>query len=150
WVGSWANEILDSHSNQWTRREGAPVKATGPEGERFTIFLQGIAALLGRGIGHLERAGNNAPARLLYALEELGRDQASIEVVDGVADAVVLQPIDVNPSREPSLGSRANRIEDRYVDSLDHAREDLPRLYPVLVRVRTYRERAALSRCIED
>ena len=61
------------------------------------------------------------------------REQVLVVVVQCVADALVVQAVDMDTADRLIVHTVSHDLIDRVVDALDHARENETRLDPVLI-----------------
>src|SRR5215471_3219842 len=92
-------------------------------------------SLLRHRVGHLDLARHNLFLGCLDLIDDRLWYQAPIIVVQGIANAIVVQPEQMNAAAEVALNHFLHRIVNRDVDSLSHARQDEARLNPILIRI---------------
>src|SRR5262245_8189333 len=86
-------------------------------------------------VSHFDLASDDVASRLFDLIDHQSRDQMSVVFVNRVADAVILQAVNMHPALEFSLDLVLDDAVNGVVDPFEHAGQDVAGFDPVLVCV---------------
>src|ERR1700722_1804195 len=111
----------------------APKRLETPANSTAKPALLGGAGLVIDVIMDLDRAGDDLVARIVEGLQQLGRQERAVILVDGNADAVLLEA-ERHGAGFPVAGlGRFERAVDGIVEPLQHRGQHMARMQVILV-----------------
>src|SRR5436309_2135845 len=94
-----------------------------------------VKTLFRHRVGDLDLSGDDFLLGLFGLLNNVGRDERAVVVVQSVGDAVGFEAVDVEAALELVCDNVGDDLVDGVVNALDHARQNVAGLDAVLVRV---------------